>query len=64
MIKLIDILNELKIVHRDKPYSDGNYTPIETKIKYDNSDIDGVRLKLLTREASYVNNLISPFSII
>ena len=58
MIKLIDILKELKIVYKDKPYTDGNYTPIETKIKYDNSDIDGVRLKLLTGEASYVNNLM------
>ena len=57
MIKLTDILNELKIVHRDKPYFDGNYNPIETKIKYDNSDIDSIRLKLLTGETSYVNNL-------
>jgi hypothetical protein len=57
MIKLIDILNELKIEYRDKPYSNGSYTPIETKIKYDNSDIDGVRIELLTGEASYVNNL-------
>jgi hypothetical protein len=57
MIKLIDILKELKIEYRDKPYSNGSYTPIETKIKYDNSDIDGVRIKLLTGEASYVNNL-------
>jgi len=58
MIKLTNILKELKIVYKDKPYTDGNYTPIETKIKYDNSDIDGVRLKLLTGEASYVNNLM------
>jgi len=57
MIKLLDILNELKIEYRDKPYSNGSYTPIETKIKYDNSDIDGVRIELLTGEASYVNNL-------
>ena len=57
MIKLIDILNEIKIEYRDKPYSNGSYTPIETKIKYDNSDIDGVRIELLTGEASYVNNL-------
>jgi hypothetical protein len=57
VIKLIDILNELKIEYRDKPYSNGSYTPIETKIKYDNSDIDGVRIELLTGEASYVNNL-------
>ena len=52
------VLNEVKIVYKDKPYSDGNYTPIETKIKYDNSDIYGVRLKLLVGEASYVNNLM------
>ena len=58
MIKLINLLKELKIVYKDKPYSDGNYTPIETRIKYDNSDIDGVRLKLLVGEASYVNNLM------
>jgi hypothetical protein len=58
MIKLLDILNELKIEYRDKPYSDGSYTPIKTKIKYDNSDIDGIRLKLLTGEASYVNSLV------
>ena len=58
MIKLLNILKELKVEYRDKPYSDGNYTPIETKIKYDNSDIDGIRLKLLTGEASYVNNLM------
>jgi hypothetical protein len=58
VIKLIDILNEIKIEYRDKPYSNGSYTPIETKIKYDNSDIDGVRIELLTGEASYVNNLI------
>ena len=58
MIKLLNILKELKIEYRDKPYSDGNYTPIETKIKYDNSDIDGIRLKLLTGEASYVDNLM------
>jgi hypothetical protein len=57
MIKLLDILNELKIEYRDKPYSNGSYTPIETKIKYDNSDIDGVKIELLTGEASYVNNL-------
>jgi hypothetical protein len=57
VIKLIDILNEIKIEYRDKPYSNGSYTPIETKIKYDNSDIDGVRIELLTGEASYVNNL-------
>ena len=31
------VLNEVKIVYKDKPYSDGNYTPIETKIKYDKS---------------------------
>ena len=65
MIKLIDILkeirkvlSEIKIEYKDKPYSDGNYTPIQTKIKYDNSDIDGVILKLLIGEASYVNNLM------
>ncbi len=58
MIKLIDILNELKIEYKDKPYSDSNYTPIKTKIKYDNSDIDGVILKLLIGEASYINNLM------
>jgi len=57
MIKLINLLNELKIEYRDKPYSDGSYTPIETKIKYDNSDIDSIRLKLLTGHASYINNL-------
>ena len=58
MIKLLKLLKELKIEYKDKSYSDGNYTPIETKIKYDNSDIDGIRLKLLTGEASYVNNLM------
>lgn len=58
MIKLINLLKELKIEYKDKPYSDGNYTPIKTKIKYDNSDIDGVILKLLIGEASYVNNLM------
>jgi hypothetical protein len=58
MIKLLNILKELKVEYRDKPYSDGNYTPIETKIKYDNSDIDSIRLKLLIGEASYVNNLM------
>ena len=65
MIKLSDILkeirkvlSEIKIEYKDKPYSDGNYTPIQTKIKYDNSDIDGVILKLLIGEASYVNNLM------
>jgi hypothetical protein len=52
------VLNEVKIIYKDKPYSDGNYAPIETKIKYDNSDIDGVILKLLIGEASYVNNLM------
>ena len=57
MIKLVNILKELKVEYRDKPYSDGRYTPIETKIKYDNSDIDGIRLKLLTGEASYIDNL-------
>jgi len=58
MIKLLNILKELKVEYRDKPYSDGRYTPIETKIKYDNSDIDGIRLKLLTGVASYVDNLM------
>lgn len=52
------VLNEIKIEYKDKSYSDGNYTPIKTKIKYSNSDIDGVRLKLLVGEASYVNNLM------
>ena len=52
------VLNEIKIEYKDKPYSDGNYTPIATKIKYDGSDIDGVILKLLIGEASYVNNLM------
>ena len=58
------ILSESKIEYKDKPYSDGNYTPIQTKIKYDNSDIDGIILKLLIGEASYVNNLmiIYPYS--
>jgi len=56
--EILKVLSEIKIEYRDKPYSDGNYTPIETKIKYDNSDIDGIRLKLLTGEASYVNNLM------
>ena len=58
MIKLLNILKELKVEYRDKPYSDGRYTPIETKIKYDDSDIDGIRLKLLTGEASYINSLM------
>jgi hypothetical protein len=58
MIKLLNILKELKVEYKDKPYSDGGYTPIETKIKYDNSDIDGIRLKLLTGVASYVDNLM------
>jgi hypothetical protein len=57
-IKLIDLLKEVKIEYKDKPYSDGNYTPIETKIKYNNSDIDGIILKLLTGEASYIDNLM------
>ena len=35
-------LSEVKIEYKDKPGSNGNYTPIQTKIKYDNSDIDGV----------------------
>lgn len=52
------LLKELKIEYKDKPYSDGNYTPIQTRIKYDNSDIDGVILKLLVGEASYINNLM------
>jgi hypothetical protein len=52
------VLSEVKIEYKDKPYSDVNYTPIKTKIKYDNSDIDGVILKLLIGEASYVNNLM------
>jgi hypothetical protein len=52
------VLREVKIEYKDKPHSDGNYTPIKTKIKYDNSDIDGVILKLLIGEASYVNNLM------
>jgi len=56
--EILKVLSEIKIEYRDKPYSDGNYTPIETKIKYDSSDIDGIRLKLLTGEASYVNNLM------
>jgi hypothetical protein len=56
MIKLIDLLKELKIEYKDKPYSNGSYTPIETKIKYNNSDIDGVIIKLLTGE-SFANNL-------
>jgi hypothetical protein len=57
MIKLSDILkeirkvlSEIKIEYKDKPYSDGNFTPIKTKIKYNNSDIDGVILKLLIGE--------------
>ena len=52
------VLNEIKIEYKDKSYSDGNYTPIVTKIKYNNSDIDGVILKLLVGEASYVDNLM------
>jgi hypothetical protein len=52
------VLSEVKIEYKDKPYSDGDYTPIETKIKYDNSDIGGVILKLLIGEASYINNLM------
>ena len=56
--EILKVLSEIKIEYRDKPYSDGSYTPIETKIKYDSSDIDGIRLKLLTGEASYVNNLM------
>lgn len=57
MIKLSDllkeirqVLSEIKIEYKDKPYSDGNFTPIKTKIKYSNSDIDGVILKLLIGE--------------
>jgi hypothetical protein len=57
MIKLLDILkeirkvlSEIKIEYKDKPYSDGNFTPIKTKIKYSSSDIDGVILKLLIGE--------------
>ena len=57
MIKLVDILkeirkvlSEIKIEYKDKPYSDGDFTPIKTKIKYSNSDIDGVILKLLIGE--------------
>jgi hypothetical protein len=57
MIKLSDILkeirkvlSEIKIEYKDKPYSDGNFTPIKTKIKYSSSDIDGVILKLLIGE--------------
>ena len=51
-------LSEVKIEYKDKPYSDGDYTPIKTKIKYDNSDIDGVILNLLVGEASYANKLM------
>ena len=45
--EILKVLSEIKIEYRDKPYSDGNYTPIETKIKYDNSDIDGIRLNMM-----------------
>jgi len=61
MQKLAGIVTEVKVLYKDKPYEDGTYTPIETKIKYDNSDIDGVILRLLTGQASYVNDLVVLF---
>ena len=57
MIKLIDLIKEVKIIYKDKSYEDGNFNPIKTRIKYKQSDIDGIILKLLVGEASYNNGL-------
>jgi hypothetical protein len=57
MQKLAGIVTEVKILYKDKPFMDYKYPGIETKIKYNNSDIDGIILKLLTGQDSYINNL-------
>jgi hypothetical protein len=54
----------MKIVSKDKPYMDGDYKVIETYIKYEHSDLDGIIVKLSITGPSYTNNCVVLFPYI